>query len=209
MCRRSRRVIRVCLEPEECGLEPQAFASVRKDTDHFLAVSPDRNVMAMAESHQRSIESRRLANAQRRAVMSAIAERRPYAKNEFFFSGFMPVADYDVGVVLGLTHRHGISHYQLPQVYADERFKVPASLLEAAMGIFLGACRASLYVPKPQFVDEWDGPETGEILRKAGARVMEAPVFASGGIQGLYGLLDSCNYIASLTYESAASSERC
>jgi len=127
----------VCLEPEECGFEPQAFASVRKDTNHFLAISPDRNVMAMAESHQRSIEARRLADAQRRAVMGAIAERRPSAKNEFFFSGFMPVADYDVGVVLRLTHRHGVSYYELPGVHADERFRVPASLLEAAMGIFL------------------------------------------------------------------------
>ena len=40
----------VCLEPEECGFQPEAFASVRKDTNHFMAISPDRNVMAMAES---------------------------------------------------------------------------------------------------------------------------------------------------------------
>ncbi|HEV2246171.1 MAG TPA: diadenylate cyclase [Terriglobia bacterium] len=195
----------VCLEPEECGFQPEAFDSVRKDTNHFMAISPDRNVMAMAESHQRSIEARSLADAQRKAVMSGIAGRRPHARNEFFFSGFMPVADYDVGVVLRLTHRHGISYYELPSVHADERFRVPASLLEGAMGIFLGACRASLYVPKPELVDEWDGPETDEILRKAGSRLMEAPVFAGGGVQGLYMLFDSCNYIASLTYESAAS----
>lgn len=62
-----------------------------------------------------------------------------------------------------------------------------------------------MYVPKPEFVDEWDGPETDEILRKSGSRLMEAPVLAGGGVGGLYMLFDSCNYIASLTYESAAS----
>ena len=195
----------VCLEPEECGFQPEAFASVRQDTDHFLAISPDRNVMAMAESHQRSIEARRLANAQRTAVMSAIAGRRPYARNEFFFSGFMPVADYDVGVVLRLTHRHGISYYGLPSVHADERFRVPPSLLEAAVDLFLWQCRRALHVPHPENQDELNGLETGEILRRAGARLMEAPVFATGGIEGLYALFDSCNYIASLTYESASS----
>ena len=54
-------------------------------------------------------------------------------------------------------------------------------------------------------MDEWDGPETDEILRKAGSRLMEAPVFAGGGVGGLYMLFDSCNYIASLTYGTAAS----
>ena len=196
----------ICLEPEECGFEPEAFASVRADTEHFLAVSPDRNVICWEPSHQRSNDRRMLDNAQKEAVLKAIANRHLYAKGEFYFSGFMPVADYDVGVVVILKHKHHRLHYQLPQVYADERFKVPASLTESSVEIFLRFCRKSLHVPHPENADDWDGPETDAILRKAGSRVMEAPVFASGGIQGLYGLFDSCNYISSLTYESSTSS---
>src|ERR1035437_6131471 len=45
----------VCLEPEECGFEPHHFGSVREDAKHFLAVDPDRNLMATHPTHQRSI----------------------------------------------------------------------------------------------------------------------------------------------------------
>jgi DNA integrity scanning protein DisA with diadenylate cyclase activity len=181
------------------------FASVREDTEHYLAVSPERNVICWEPSHQRSNDRRLRDEAQKQAVLKAIEERDLYAKGECYFSGFMPVANYDVGVVLILKHKHHCSHYQLPQVYADERFKVPASLIEAAAEIFLRFCRKSLHVPHPENVAEWDGPETDAILRKAGARVMEAPIFTSGGINGLYSLFDACNYISSLTYESATS----
>jgi hypothetical protein len=47
--------------------------------------------------------------------------------------------------------------------------------------------------------------QTDEILARAGDRLMEAPVFAGRGIEGLYGLFKACNFISSLTYERATS----
>jgi hypothetical protein len=192
----------ICLDPEECGFDPEVFASVRNDTEHFLAVSPDRNLLTLDAGHQRTLDRRKVANAEHEAVLKAFADQHANT-GDLFFSGFMPVADYDVGVVLRLNHHHRTTYYELPKVYADERSQVPASLVEAAVNIFLRFCRKSLHVPHPENVAEWDGPETDAILRKAGARVMEAPIFASGGINGLYCLFDACNYISSLTYESA------
>jgi len=195
----------VCLEPEECGFEPYNFTSVREDAKHFLAVSPDRNLMATHPSHQRSIERRRERRAEHDAVMKAIEDRHLHADDNFYFSGFMRVADYDVGVVLRLHHKYGISHYHLPQVYADDRYQVPASLTESVATLFLRECCAALYVPDPENVDYLDGLKTDEILRRAGDRLMEAPIFAGGGIEGIYGLFNACNYISSLTYERANS----
>lgn len=106
----------VCLEPEECGFELYHFASVRNDAKHYLAVDPDRNMMATHPAHQRSIERRRERRAECSAVMKAIEDRHHHTNDEFYFSGFMPVADYDVGVVLRLHHCYGVSHYQLPSL---------------------------------------------------------------------------------------------
>jgi hypothetical protein len=46
---------------------------------------------------------------------------------------------------------------------------------------------------------------TDEILVRSGDRLMEAPIFAGGGIEGIYGLFKACNFISSLTYERATS----
>jgi hypothetical protein len=91
-------------------------------------------------------------------------------------------------------------------VYAPEDYGVPESLLEAAAAIFLQKCLRALCVPNPENVDYVDDLEADEILRRAGNRLTEVPIFAAHGVEGLlYGLFDACNYIASLNYEGAAS----
>lgn len=193
----------ICLEPEECGYEPDDFASVRDDAKHYLAVAADRNMITWHASAQHSIDRRRNDRADKSAVIKALAGKHHRANGEFFFSGFMPVANYDVGIVLRLNHRYRISHYRLP--HTDESLQVPKSLVESAVNLFLRACRKSLNVPNPESVEKWDGQETDEMLRKAGDRLMEAPVLAGGGVWMLYELFNACNYIASLTYERATS----
>ena len=197
----------VCLEPEDCGWTTDVFSTVRADSEHFLAVDGQENLFAMHPSHMASIQNRRRHNANKAAVLKALncyGNESPL--NGHYFSGFVPVGKYDVGVVLILSHRDGISHYKLPKSFEDERMAVPTSLLEAASRIFLQGCMRSLCVSEPENVAEWDGLETDEMLRHAGDRFMYAPVFAGGGVEGLGGLFDACNYIASLNYEGSASS---
>lgn len=193
----------VCLEPEDCGWRPDAFASVRKYSEHFLAVDGQENVVAGTESHMKSIQIRRRRRADALAV-SKVLNRLP-GKSSYFFSGFTVLGEYDVGVVLALSHREQISHYRLPNVYADDELEVPASLIEAAADIFLRKCLRALYQPEPEKVSSLDECDPDEIIRHAGNRLMEAPVFAMNEIEGLYGLFDACNYIASLNYEGAGS----
>jgi len=195
----------ICLEPEECSFEPEQFAEVRQDADHYWSVDPERNLVATAESHMRSIQRRVSARAEHNAVMKALESRHGGGGGKLFFSGFMPVANYDVGVVLRLNHRQNILHYSLAKIHAYKPLRVPSSLTESAINLFLKACCKSLHVPEPELVDEWDGPVTEEMLRKAGDRLMEAPVFAGGGVDGLYCLFDACNYIAALPSERSFS----
>jgi hypothetical protein len=205
VCKESPEDHPICLEPEECGFEPDDFASVRDDAKQNLAVAvaAGRNMITWQASAQSSIDRCRNDRANKSAVIKALAGKHNRANGEFFFSGFMPVANYDVGIVLRLNHRYRISHYRLP--HTDESLQVPKSLVESAVNVFLQACRKSLNVPNPESVEKWDGPDTDEMLRKAGARLMEAPVLSGGGVWMLYELFNACNYIASLTYERATS----
>ncbi|HUD46521.1 MAG TPA: hypothetical protein VMR33_06810, partial [Candidatus Baltobacteraceae bacterium] len=141
----------ICLEPEECGFEPNDFASVRDDAKHNLAVAPDRNMITWEASAQASIDRRRNDRADKSAVIKALAGKHHGANGEFFFSGFMPVANYEVGIVLRLNHRYRISHYHLPHTH--EGLQVPKSLVESAVNIFLQACRKSLNTGGPHPLD--------------------------------------------------------
>ncbi len=199
----------ICLEPEECGYSPEDFETVREDTEHLLATDGEHNLFALKEWHMEAIQRRRRSRAAHSAVLKALgsSSASPNARHHEgpFFSGFIQVGDYDVGVVLKISHREGLTHYRLPYVHADERWMVPASFVESSVGVFLRGCLSSLYVPDATQVDSWGGPSKEDMLRRAGDRMMEAPVMVAGGVEGLGLLFDACNYISSLRYEGAES----
>jgi hypothetical protein len=192
----------VCLEPEECGFDEKEFSSVHADTQHFLENDPERNVLTMEPSHSEAIQRRVLARAQRKAVFKVLNSKNSPSGSEFFFSGFMPVADYNVGVVMNVTQKHGVEHYRLPQVHAYRNFNVPASLIEAVARQFLMDCNSSLHVPQPEKVADLESASVDEILARAGVRLMEAPVYAGSGLE-IHGLFKACEFISSLTYEKS------
>ncbi len=192
----------VCLEPEECGFDEKEFSSVRADTQHFLENDPERNALTLEPSHSEAIQRRVLARAQRKAVVKVLNSKNSPPGLEFFFSGFMPVSDYDVGVVMSLIQKHGVIHHKLPQVHAYRDFNVPASLIQAAARQFLRDCNTSLYVPQPEKVADLESASVDEILARAGDRLMEAPVYA-GGSRNVHGLFKACEFISSLTYEKS------
>lgn len=136
------------------------------------------------------------------AVLDRIGDQ---PRTEFFFSGFLPVANYDVAVVLQLRYPPDYIRYSLPKVHADERYGAPSSFLDAVGEEFLRDCRKALYVPHAECVADLRERSAEELLRAAGDRLMHTPVWAAHNIDGLYGLFDSCNVISSLTYERAES----
>jgi hypothetical protein len=56
--------------------------------------------LTMEPSHSEAIQRRVLARAQRKAVVKVLNSKNSPSGLEFFFSGFMPVANYEVGVVM-------------------------------------------------------------------------------------------------------------
>ena len=86
----------ICLEPEDCGFNPSDFASVMKDAEHYQAVDPERDVICSHEAHQQSFTRRIRHRSLHRAVLDQLRGWRSRKQGEYFFSGFMPVAEYDV-----------------------------------------------------------------------------------------------------------------
>jgi hypothetical protein len=195
----------ICLEPPTCGFAPSDFSSLLKDAAVLRAADGDENLMSTTEVGMMAIERRRDHRANRAAVMALLKKADPSGDKNYYFSGFVPVGKYDVGVILSIKHRDGLRCYQLPKSHAEDRYGVPVSIVDAAAGEFLGECAKSLYVPDPEKVDRFEGSRAEEILRKAGSRLMEVPNFAAQSWGGLYGLFNACNYIASLSYEGAES----
>lgn len=195
----------VCLEPDDCGWAPSDFDKVRGDSDRFLENDGQENVMTTNARHYDSIQRRRRADANEAAVLAALKRSSPQnVAEDYYFSGLLPVDDYDVGIVLRL--RFGKRRpYIIPQVHGWDQMRIPGSLVEAAANCLLGDALRALYVPAPASVEEYYGKDSDEILRKAASSLMLMPVFAAGGVDGLYGLYDACNYIASLNYEGAES----
>ena len=195
----------VCLEPEDCGFLPSRFAGVRKDAEHYREIDPERAIICSHPAHQRSVDSRVEHRALRNAVLAQVRGWKKAKEGEYFFSGFTPVAEYDVGVVLRLHYKGGDAPYRLPKVHAEERYGPIASLVEAAVDEFFLDCRDTLNKPNPECVADLVGRRTDELLRASGDRLMEAPVWATHKIEGMYGLFNACNVISSLHYESAES----
>lgn len=195
----------VCLEPEYCEFKPEDFATLREDAAHRYQIDPERSIMTTVESHYDAIQRRAKARAMNSSVVAVLNGWRKKQPGDYFFSGFLPVGDYDVGVVLRLECPEGQVPYRLPRVHAEERFGTPASFLDAVIDEFLLDCRKALYRPEATYVSEMSERKTPELLRAGGGRMMDTPVWAAGNVFGLYGLFDSCNVISSLTYESAES----
>jgi hypothetical protein len=195
----------VCLEPEECGFRPEEFESVRETAKHFQAIDPDRGMICTHPIHQKAVDRRLEAKCLQKAVLSEVDRWHDNASVRYFFSGVVPVADYDVGVVLRLQCKAEEQPYRLPKVHSEERYAVPHSLVEAAASEFLADCLRSLYTGAPELVDDYDGRNKDELLRQAGQRLMDAPVWVGSDGIGIHGLFGACNFISSLTYESEGS----
>lgn len=195
----------ICLEPPHCGFKPSDFSLIRENAAESRANDGDENLMSTTEAGMNAIKHRRDHRANRAAVMGLLEKADPHGERNYYFSGFIPVAKYDVAVILSVTHRDALRGYQLPKSHADESYSLPTSLEESVAGVFLRECLNSLHVPNPEIVDRYNGSRAEEILRKAGDRLMEVPIFAGNSFGGLYGLFNACNYIASLSYEGAES----
>jgi hypothetical protein len=83
----------------------------------------------------------------------------------------------------------------------DERFTIYRSFIESTINIFLKECSNSLKDPN-NAINSIER-NTDELLRNAGRQFMYTVSAAGRNFEGLYGLYDACNEIASMKYEGA------
>jgi hypothetical protein len=193
----------VCLEPEDCGRRPEEFSEVMEMSGHFRAIDPRSQLIhslpIAQEGHRRQLEARSLRNS----LLHALRRWERPGDPEYHCSVLMPVAGYLVSTVVRLTRKGDSREHRLPRVHSEERCETPISLLDAALTELLADCARALAVPSPENVARFEEHSTSEILRAAGSRLMEAPVWAGGNIEGIYGLFAACNGISSQRYEGA------
>lgn len=197
---------RVQLEPKECGFSPQQFEdAVRRveDTRHDAA---DTHASSSPSLSRNLHEQRRHTRFLRSAILGVVKSgSRSGAHTACSCSAAMPVDQHNVAIVLRWIYSGDNPPPQLPPVRLADDAVAPVSLLDAAVREFLDDCVQSLNSLRPELVARYHGRSVEELLRAAGARLMEVPVWQASRHEEHGGMFTACNVISSLPYEGAES----
>jgi DNA integrity scanning protein DisA with diadenylate cyclase activity len=193
----------ICVEPQDCGYDPEWFLEVKEQAKHLEALDEERLLFhshpIAQENHDHRIKLRSLKNAIQ-VVLNRIDRFQGLIS---FCSWPVLVEGYMVCVVLQFERRVFDSHYSLTKNRVDNRYTVPTSLLDAAITEYLNGCSSALTKPDPGSGLAVLGRDYDEIIRSAGEHLMVTPAWAGGAKLGLHGLFHACNTISSLRYEGA------
>jgi len=195
----------VCLEPEDCGFPVNQFDPVLKDAEHHFAIDEERDLIHMHPKMQAAADHWRDRRALQKAVLSAL---NGYSRNNYiryYSSTACVVGGYEVSVIAKVTFAQGGIPYEVPRVYAPDRNAPDKTLFDIAIRRFLAHCASALYSPKPEAVEQISRRRPEEIIHEAAGELLTIPVFAGGGVQGLYALFNSCVTISALRYEGGES----
>jgi len=191
----------ICLEPENCGFKIESFANLESLAKELEKADKETRIFhshpIAQKNHERAISMKAYVDA-----ISKILSREDYFEQYKRFISFPTYVDgYLVFVVLELNSDVFNQYYFLTKTTADNRFTVYRSLIESAIYTFLGACQNALKDPEKSIgVIE---RSADELMRQAGRQLMYTASKAGNNFDGLHGLYDACNEIASMKYEGA------
>jgi len=195
----------VCLEPEDCGFETSHFESALEDAKHHWAIDEDRDLLHMHPKMQAGADRQRDRRSIQTAILSALDGHSRNRRIRYYCSTAYPVAGYEVSVIAKVTFPERGIPYEVPRVYAEDRHAPDKSLFNIAVRRFLALCASDLYSPNPEAVEGISRRRPEEIIHDSAGSLLTIPVFAAGGVQGLYGLFNSCVTISALRYEGGES----
>jgi hypothetical protein len=194
----------ICVVPEDCPFQPQAFAGVPVPTPEWMSSRPESDGVPSSSTIPANAEQRRQLRALLRAVQEKLESASAAHPVRCFCSWPQLVDDYLVLIVLQVSQPAFDAHYRLrrggPASQWSEPCRVERSLLEAAIARYLEACAQWLGKPYPAAAGRLIEDAT-DILRAAAKGLMTAPALAGGNEQGLHGLYESCNAVSTLKYE--------
>lgn len=191
----------ICLEPEDCGFDAKCFSDISTLAKELEKVDEETRIFHSHPIAQKSHEKRISTRAYIDAISKILKRDDLYGKYERYISSPTYVEGYLVFVILELQKDIIEQHYSLSKSKMDDRYTIFRSLIESTINVYLSACGHALKDPN-NAITAIDRP-ANELMREAGKQFMYTVSQAGRNFEGLHGLYDACNEIASMKYEGA------
>ena len=191
----------ICVEPEDCGYNPEIFSDINQIAENLEKLDEDRNIFHtdsnVHQSYLRLIKLRALKNA----VEKILNTEYMLSKKTSFCSMPVEVENYLVFTVLQLSEDVINSHYSLYKTKFENRFSITRSLIDSVISEYLSACSKALNRPSPGANLNIIERDAQEIIRSAGKNFMYTVSSVGKNFDGLHGLYEACVSISALKYE--------
>lgn len=191
----------VCLEPEDCGYNVESFRDLKDLATQFEKVDEEGRIFHSHQIAQENHEKRITTKSYIEGINKILKRENVYGENEHYVASPTYIDGFLVFTVLSLNKDALNKYYSLIKNKMDERFTIYRSFIESTINIFLKECSNSLKDPNNAINSIERNAD--ELLRNAGRQFMYTVSAAGRNFEGLHGLYDACNEIASMKYEGA------
>ena len=191
----------VCLEPEDCGYNVESFRDLKDLATQLEKVDEEGRIFHSHQIAQENHEKRITTKSYIEGINKILKRENVYGENEHYVASPTYIDGFLVFTVLSLNKNALNKYYSLIKDKMDERFTIYRSFIESTINIFLKECSNSLKDPNNAINSIERNAD--ELLRNAGRQFMYTVSAAGRNFEGLHGLYDACNEIASMKYEGA------
>jgi hypothetical protein len=191
----------VCLEPEDCGYNVESFRDLKDLATQLEKVDEEGRIFHSHQIAQENHEKRITTKSYIEGINKILKRENVYGENEHYIASPTYIDGFLVFTVLSLNKNALNKYYSLTKNKMDERFTIYRSFIESTINIFLKECSNSLKDPNNAINSIERNAD--ELLRNAGRQFMYTVSAAGKNFEGLHGLYDACNEIASMKYEGA------
>lgn len=191
----------ICLEPEDCGYSVDSFSDLKELAEQLEKVDEERRIFHSHQIAQENHEKRITTKSYIEGIRKILKRENIYGENEHFVGSPTYIDGFLVFTILSLNKKALNNYYTLTNDKMDERFTIYRSFIESTINIYLKECSNSLKDPNTSINSIERNAD--ELLRYAGRQFMYTVSAAGRNFEGLHGLYDACNEIASMKYEGA------
>ncbi|RDY57929.1 diadenylate cyclase [Flagellimonas nanhaiensis] len=191
----------ICLEPEDCGYSVHLFSNLKQLAEELEKVDPEGQILHTHPVAQEGHTKRIGNNAFRDAIKKTLDRVDFDNETDKHVSYPTYVEGYLVFTILEIRNDTLDKYYSLTREKYANRFTIYRSFIESAIDVFLKESTNALKDPNRGFEAINRRPE--EMLRESGKQFMYTISSIAENMEGLHGLYDACNAIASMRYEGA------
>lgn len=193
----------ICLEPESCGFTTQSFSDIKRLAAELEKVDEEKLIFNSHPVVQQNHERRITTKSYVEAVNKILKQQNNFSDNDYFVASPTYIEGYWVFTILSLDKNVLNNYYSLSKNKLDNRYRICRSFIDSTIEIYLKECSNALKEPDKGIsaIER----NVDELLRDAGKKFMYTVSSAGRNIDGLNGLYEACNEIASMKYEGAVS----